>query len=70
MSPYTHDMTYALANEKRSRLLAEADSHRLARTARPQAPGAFARLAKAVGHGWDSITQTFKADRRKQLPAT
>jgi len=70
MSPYTFVITHALATEKRSRLLSEAESHRLAMSARPQKPGALARLVKVVGHGWDSTTQTFKTDRRRQLPAT
>jgi hypothetical protein len=69
MSPYSYDMNHALANERINRYHAEASSHRLARSAGPQGSGAFDRLAKKVGRGLDSIAESFKVDRRPQLPA-
>lgn len=68
MSPYSYDMNHALANERFNRYHAEASRHRLAMTAGPQGPGVFDRLAKKVGRGLDSIAESFKVDRRPQLP--
>jgi hypothetical protein len=69
MNPYTYDMSHALASEKLSRLRAEADGHRLAKSVKPQQPGSMDRLVQAIGQGLASIAETFKVDRRPQLPA-
>lgn len=69
VSQFTSDMNHALSNEKLSRLRAEADNYRLAKSVRPQRPGAMDRLVQAIGQGLVSIGETFKVDRRPQLPA-
>jgi hypothetical protein len=66
MSTY---LTEALVYERINRYQAEAASHRLGKEGRPERPGAFDRLAQAIGRGLTAIAEPLKTDRRPRIPA-
>lgn len=66
MSSYLNE---ALAYERMQRYQAEAEEYRRMKAARSQEPGAMDRMVQAIGRGLASIAESFKVDRRPQLPA-
>jgi hypothetical protein len=68
MLPY--DANHAMANEKLNRYRAEAEKHRLAKSAKSDEPSGIERLFVAIGQGLLSIGETFKrSENRPSLPA-
>ena len=68
MLPY--DANHAMANDKLNRYRAEAENHRLAKSARSDEPSGIERLFVAIGQGLLSIGETFKrSENRPSLPA-
>ena len=63
------DMQLALAQDRMSRLRAEAESHRMARVAKGPRAGATDRMTQALDRGFASIRESFKVDRRPRIPA-
>ena len=67
MLPY--DVNHAMANDKLNRYRAEADNHRLGKSAKSDQAGGFERLIVAIGQGLASIGEGFRRDTRPILPA-
>lgn len=63
------DLQLVLAQDRANRLLAEAESHRLAMSARKPGPGPIGRFARSVDRGWSAIRASFEIDRRPRIPA-
>lgn len=63
------DMQLALAQDRMSRLQAEAESHRMSRVANGRRAGAIERMAHAIDRGLASVGESFKVDRRPRIPA-
>jgi hypothetical protein len=63
------DMQLILAQDRMSRLRAEAESHRRSRIAKGRGVGATDRLTQALDRGFASIRESFKVDRRPRIPA-
>jgi hypothetical protein len=69
MNFMSDDTQLALAHDRMNRLQAGAESHRRARIANGQGPGAVDRMVHAIDRGLASIGESFKVDRRPRLPA-
>jgi len=69
MNVLSGNLQLALAHDRVNRLRAEADNHRLAMQARPEAPSRIERVAKALNRGLHAVAESLKPDRRPRIPA-
>jgi len=70
MNPHIYDMNHALANDKMSRYQAEAENHRLARTAtQPQDRTGLVHVWRnAIGRGLVALGERVEVSTREHLP--
>jgi YD repeat-containing protein len=63
------DMQLVLAQDRMSRLRAEAERHRMSRIAKGRRLGATDRMSQSLDRGFASIRESFTIDRRPRIPA-
>lgn len=70
MNLHTHDMNHELATERASRYRAEADRHRLAKTATqgPDRTGLVHIWRNAIGRGLVALGEQVKVSTHESLP--